>query len=84
MSQKCRGNVIVTQQRRPGWPNPAQVVLGIVTGPEVQAVTQTGRAAANLPHPVGVRPSRLAMILSTRRLGNIAVIKCRIGSGVSW
>ena len=34
--------------------------------------------------PLGSSPSRLAMIRSTIRLGRIAVIKCRIGSGAIW
>src|SRR6266404_4357567 len=32
----------------------------------------------------GINPRRLAMILSSIRLGRIAVIRCRIGSGVIW
>jgi hypothetical protein len=35
-------------------------------------------------HAGGISPSRLAMILSIIRLGRIAVIRCRIGSGVIW
>jgi|HubBroStandDraft_3_1064219.scaffolds.fasta_scaffold290651_2 hypothetical protein len=35
-------------------------------------------------HAAGNSPSRLAMILSTMRLGSIVVIRCRIGSGVIW
>jgi hypothetical protein len=33
-------------------------------------------------HPCGIRPRRLAMILSNVRLGNTAAITSRIGSGV--
>jgi hypothetical protein len=32
----------------------------------------------------GSSPRRLAMILSTIRFGRMAVITCRIGSGVTW
>ena len=35
-------------------------------------------------HARGIKPSRLAMILSTVRFGSSPVIRCRIGSGVIW
>ena len=35
-------------------------------------------------HAGGIRPSRLAMILSTIRLGRTDVMRYRIGSGVIW
>jgi hypothetical protein len=36
------------------------------------------------PHVRGISPRRLAMILSTIRFGSMPVIRCRIGSGVTW
>jgi hypothetical protein len=49
-------------------------------------VTDGRRFLAHEPaaHAGGIKPRRLAMILSTIRFGSTAVIKCRIGSGVIW
>jgi hypothetical protein len=41
-------------------------------------------AQIRMAHAGGIKPRRLAMILSTIRFGRKPVIRCRIGSGVIW
>jgi len=49
-----------------------------------QRVSKQPRSMSPTFHAGGIRPRRLAMILSTIRFGSTDVIMCRIGSGVIW
>ena len=44
----------------------------------------SGNGLTSEAQPCGSSPRRLAMMRSTTRLGSVAVIKCRIRSGVIW
>jgi hypothetical protein len=49
-----------------------------------QERVEGGEKGIASPYAFGIRPRRLAMILSTIRLGSIDPISCWTGSGVIW
>jgi len=76
--------MILTKRRRPCMDHDLRPILTYRRVGSNHDVALRNHAVHIRAHAGGIKPRRLAMILSTIRFGSTAIIKCRIGSGVIW